>query len=224
MAMRGRRPRNLDTEKFVAQQHARYLQEHGEEGVNLLLRQIDAKGGDYYRRELYPDQGVVKQAAEDFDGYRMGTPAMEELARDMRRYYGLPKQMGDLTPAAAPLPTSSPNPAPAPAPMRAPVQEIVEQPTMMEKVTNDLVEQQQVASAEQMRQDFVDDISGGVQSRIDQAIEDLKPKGFVLDDPIADIALLTGGSLLAGGGIGAAISGNDDEEMLKKAKELGIIT
>ena len=223
--MRGRRPRNLDTEKYVAQQHARYLQEHGEEGVNLLLRSIDAKGGDYYRRELYPNAGVVKQADEDFNSYRMGTPAMEELARDMRRYYGLPKQMGDLTPDAAPLPTSSPKPAPKPSPTPAPVQEFVEPPTMMEKVTDDLVTQQQVASAEQMRQSYVDDISNGVQSRIDQALEELKPKGFVLDDPMADMALLTGASLLAGGGIGAAFSGNDEQdEMLKKAKELGLIT
>ena len=95
----------------------------------------------------------------------------------------------------------------------------------MEKVTDDLVTQQQVASAEQMRQSYVDDISNGVQSRIDQALEELKPKGFVLDDPIADMALLTGASLLAGGGVGAALSGNDEQdEMLKKAKELGLIT
>ena len=95
--------------------------------------------------------------------------------------------------------------------------------SMVEEVTDDLVKQQQVASAEQMRQQYVDDISNGVQDRIDQALEDLKPKGFVLEDPIADIALLTGASLAAGGGIGAAVS-NDEDKMMKKAKELGLIT
>ena len=97
--------------------------------------------------------------------------------------------------------------------------------SMVEEVTDDLVKQQQVASAEQMRQQYVNDISNGVQAKIDQAIEDLKPKGFVLDDPLADTALWTGGALLAGGGIGASVSGNDEtDDMLKKAKELGLIT
>ena len=96
--------------------------------------------------------------------------------------------------------------------------------SMVEEVTDDLVKQQQVASAEQMRQQYVNDISNGVQARIDQAMEDLKPKGFVLDDPLADAALL-GGAALAGGGIGASVSGNDEtDDMLKKAKELGLIT
>ena len=96
--------------------------------------------------------------------------------------------------------------------------------SMVEEVTDDLVKQQQVASAEQMRQQYVDDISNGVQERIDQALEDIKPKGFILEDPIADIALLTGASLAAGGGIGAAVSKDDDEDFIKKARELGLIT
>ena len=76
-----------------------------------------------------------------------------------------------------------------------------------------------------MRQDYVDQMTNGVQDRMDQALEVLKPKGFILDDPMADMALLTGASLLAGGGIGAAASGNDEQdEMIKKAKELGLIT
>ena len=96
---------------------------------------------------------------------------------------------------------------------------------VIEEVTDDLIEQQQVASAEQMRQQYVDDMTNSVSDRIDQALEDLKPKGFILEDPMADMALLTGASLLAGGGIGAAASGNDEQdEMIKKAKELGIIT
>ena len=91
--------------------------------------------------------------------------------------------------------------------------------SMVEEVTDDLVKQQQVASAEQMRQQYVNDISNGVQARIDEAIEDLKPKGFVLDDPLADTALL-GGAALAANGLG----NSEDPELIKKAKQMGIIT
>jgi hypothetical protein len=101
---------------------------------------------------------------------------------------------------------------------------IFRKPSVMEEVTGDLIKQQQVASAEQMRQRYVDDLSSGVQERIDQALEDLKPKGIILDDPLADTALLAGAGLVAGGGIGAAASGHDEQdEWLKKAKELGMI-
>lgn len=100
---------------------------------------------------------------------------------------------------------------------------LIRKKPVIEEVTDDLIEQQQVASAEQMRQQYVDDMTNGVSDRIEQALEDLKPKGFILEDPIADIALLTGASLAAGGGIGAAVS-KDDEDFIKKARELGLIT
>ena len=97
--------------------------------------------------------------------------------------------------------------------------------SMVEEVTDDLVKQQQVASAEQMRQQYVNDISSGVQEKIDQAIEDLKPKGFVLDDPLEDTALLGSLALLGGVGVGNATASKDnDDEMIQKAKELGLIT
>lgn len=102
---------------------------------------------------------------------------------------------------------------------------IFRKPSVLDDVTDDLIKQQQVASAEQMRQGYVDQLANGVQDRIDQALEDLKPKGIILDDPFADTALLAGAGLMAGGGIGAAVSGNDEQdEMIKKAKELGLIT
>ena len=95
---------------------------------------------------------------------------------------------------------------------------------VIEQVTDDLIEQQQVASAEQMRQQYVDDIANGVQDRIDLALAELEPKGIVLDDPLADGALWTGMGLMAGGGAVSAVGKSEDDEMIKKAKELGIIT
>ena len=96
---------------------------------------------------------------------------------------------------------------------------------VIEQVTDDLVHQQQVASAEQMRQRYVDEMTNGVQDRIDKAIEDLQPKGFVLDDPYADALMWTGMGLMAGGSAVSAFgSKSEDDEMIKKAKELGLIT
>ena len=123
--MRGKRPRNLDREKSVAQQQARYLQMHGDEGVNELLRLIDAKGGDYYRRDLFPDTAVVSQADSDFNSYRMGTPAMEEIANDMRNYYGLTPQAKAVAveaPVKAKAVAVEATPAPKDGPMQGPAE------------------------------------------------------------------------------------------------------
>ena len=232
--MRGKRPRNRETEKYVAQRQGLYLGMDPEEALKL----IDKKGGDYYKFDLYPDQGVIKNAEADFNSFRTGTPAMMQVADDMRSYYGMGSALPSSSPKSAPAPAVMATPAPVEGAMQGPAEafkdkklrevkeqmNIVDERPMVEQVTDDLVEQQQVASAEQMRQQHVDDISNGVQERIDQALEDIKPKGFILEDPIADIALLTGASLAAGGGIGAAVSKDDDEDFIKKAKELGLIT
>ena len=96
---------------------------------------------------------------------------------------------------------------------------------VIEQVTDDLVQQQQVASAEQFRQDYVDQMTNGISKQIDEALEDLKPKGFILEDPMADTALLGSLALMGGVGLGKASGSKDeDDEMIKKAKELGLIT
>ena len=102
---------------------------------------------------------------------------------------------------------------------------IFRKPSVLSDVTDDLVKQQQVASAEQMRQQYVDDIANGVQERIDLALAELEPKGIVLDDPMQDAALMAGMGLIAGGGAVSVFGGKSgDDEMIKKAKELGLIT
>lgn len=83
-----RRPRNSEREKWVAGRQARYLGVSPEE----VLGMIDRKGGDYYRSDLYPDQSVMSQAEDDFNTFRTGTTAMNQIADDMRSYYGVSSQ------------------------------------------------------------------------------------------------------------------------------------
>lgn len=92
--MNHRKRRNRDTEEYVANKQARYLGKDAKE----VLDMIDAKGGDYYRVDLYPAQNVVQAAEDEFNSYRTGTPAMEIIADDMRVYYGLkqPRVMTNL--------------------------------------------------------------------------------------------------------------------------------
>ena len=81
----GSRRRNRGTEKYVANKQARYLGMQPEEVLGL----IDRKGGDYYRSELFPDQAVMEQAEGDYSTFRTGTAPMNQVADDMRRYYGV---------------------------------------------------------------------------------------------------------------------------------------
>ena len=85
--MRSRRPRNRATEEYVAGKQARYLGKDAKE----VLALIDAKGGDYYRSDLHPDQKLIEVADGDFNTYRTGTDAMNQVAEDMRNYYGINK-------------------------------------------------------------------------------------------------------------------------------------
>ena len=67
-----------------------------------LLKLIDAKGGDYYRPSLHPQGDAAYDAIKNFAFGGHNNPLAQEVAQDMRRYYG------------ASLPTSTPVPAPAP--------------------------------------------------------------------------------------------------------------
>lgn len=86
--MRGKRPRNLELEKYVAQKQQSPLGLYNEEGLQEMMRLIDAKGGDYYKADLHPNP----QAGEAMDNMPYTaryTPLQEEIIEDMRRYYGL---------------------------------------------------------------------------------------------------------------------------------------
>jgi len=86
--MRRPRKRNRVVEKWIAQRQARMMGMYQESDIKTVLDAIDAKQGDYYRSSLNPNQELVKAAETDFDSFRI-TPTMEELGRDMARYYGI---------------------------------------------------------------------------------------------------------------------------------------
>ena len=208
------RNRNRATEEWVAQRQGLYL---GKSPENML-KLIDQKGGDYYKFDLYPNQQVISDAESDFSIFKTGTPAMTQIADDMRRYYG-------LTPSA-PLPTSIPAPAPAPAvlshpaptngPMQGPAQafaakKVAEVKQKMfgpepppARVEEDLMMQQQVAAAEQQQQQL--------ESIVTQAQEELKPKGMFIDDPYLETAILAAGALATGGVLGRATAPQEEEQ------------
>ena len=219
--MRGRRSISPGLREDIARKQARYMQMFGDNDWKIIDKAIQSKGDDYYRSELFADDKVMAQAMSDFDGFRTGTPAMNQVADDMRAYYG-------LTPSA-PLPTSSPAPAPAaappppppapaPAPAPAPVaakafkeKKVAEVKEVMfgpepppAKVEDDLIMQQQVAAAEQQQQQ--------INSFITQAQKELKPKGWFIDDPYLETALMAAAALGTGGIIGRASAPEEEEE------------
>ena len=121
------RPRNSEREKYVANKQARYLGMDPKD----VLGMIDRKGGDYYRSDLYPDQSVISQAEDDFSTFRTGTTAMNQIADDMRSYYGVESSqpqrvMTNLPPeieaqvAAVSEPYVRPQPRTAPQPKPQP--------------------------------------------------------------------------------------------------------
>ena len=132
-----RRPRNTEREQYVANKQARYLGMDPKDVLGL----IDRKGGDYYRSDLFSDQGVMRQAEDDYSTFRSGTPAMNQVADDMRSYYGVGNSqvMTNLPPEIAaqvaavselyvksqPATTQEPQPMrkPAPAPSVTPKKE-----------------------------------------------------------------------------------------------------
>lgn len=113
----GRRQRKPSVEQYVAAMQAKYLGIEPKEVLGL----IDRKSGDYYSLDLFPDQSVVKQSEDDYNAFRAGTAAMNQVADDMRRYYGIggnesPKVMTSAPPknesqvAAVPEPVMNPQP------------------------------------------------------------------------------------------------------------------
>lgn len=121
------RPRNSEREKWVANRQSRFLGVSPED----VLGMIERKGGDYYQSDLYPDQAVMRQAENDFSTFRTGTTAMNQIADDMRSYYGVgssqpQRVMTNLPPeieaqvAAVSEPYVRPQPRTAPQPKPQP--------------------------------------------------------------------------------------------------------
>ena len=55
--------------------------------------------------------------------------------------------------------------------------------------------------------------------QLDDAFEQLKAKGFILEDPMQDAALLGALALLTGGGIGRATAPSTEEELMQYQME-----
>ena len=111
-----RRTRELNgpMREGIARRQARYMQMFEEDDWKKIDRAIQDQGNDYYRTDLFPDRPTMVEAIDDFETYRTGTPAMERVADDMRRYYGLNKsQPIQPAPVATPVPVPvKPNVAP----------------------------------------------------------------------------------------------------------------
>ena len=77
--------------------------------------------------------------------------------------------------------------------------------------------------AQELNEKYVNDILGyDVQARYDDI---LKPRGIVFKDmhPLEEAALFGGAALLTGAGANAAVSGSDEEDFERWAREKGIV-
>jgi len=72
---------------YMAPKQSRFMGMFDDGASDKITQAINNKG-EIYRLDRYPDQAVAKQAQSDFDGFRTGTPAMEQIGQDMRRFYG----------------------------------------------------------------------------------------------------------------------------------------
>jgi hypothetical protein len=74
-----------------------------------------------------------------------------------------------------------------------------------------------------LAEDYVNDILGyDVQAEYEEI---LKPRGIVFKDmhPLEEAALFGGAALLTGAGANAAVSGSDEEDFERWAREKGIV-
>ena len=214
-----RKPRNLSpvVREGIAQKHARFMGMHGDDNWKQIDRKIQDAGNDYYLIELFPNQKLMDEAQSDYDGYKLGTPAMNAVGEDMRQFYGLasPAAIKQELAVIKQEPTViKEKPAvikEKPAAVQGAPAVIVKNPEP--EATKEVV-QEAVETAEELKKAYINDILGyDVQKRYEDI---LKPKGYVIDDPLLE-AVLFGSAALGLGGIGgAAISGNNENKPLTR--------
>jgi len=216
-----RRALNPEQVSYMAPRQARYMQA-GDDGAERIAKAINDKG-EIYRIDLYPDQELAKQAQADFDGFRTGTPAMEAIAKDMRAFYGMPRQMGDsgitlspteaaliakhasgkLSPEDSQTVVRSLQSASRPQPKAEPKATTSRPPVINEPSINPIPQGTKQAAAEELKNEYV--------NKIQKAYDDLsKTKGIFTDSALTDAAILGGGSLALTGiaGLGGADGGD----------------
>lgn len=210
-----KRGRNIETEKYVARNQAAVM---GGIDPEDLIKLIDAKGGDYYRGDLLSTP-ELQEAYKNLGMTQSNSPMFAlqaQILDEMRGYYGLNQPVRQAV--------ASPEPKPKP---NRPQRTIGKLPLNMrhEEYTDGSVinvgpeQGPKQAEAQQLKEEYINKIVGyDVQKRYEDI---LKPKGFFMDDPLLEAALL-GGAALGTGAVGAAaISGDDEEERIKWAIENG---
>jgi hypothetical protein len=208
-----KRRRNIETERYVARKQAAAM---GGIDADELVKLIDAKGGDYYRAELNPTPGA-REAYDNLGMTQSNSPMIavqQDLLDDMRKYYGInssvpsatdpvyryDSHMGERVPN---IPTPAVTPATAQKTQSTmPLQSKVEDTPKAEEVIHQ-------EAAQKLKDDYVNEILG---YDLDERINEIsKPKGILLDDPLADTMLWGSAALLAGGGIGRVTAPKEDE-------------
>ncbi len=180
----------------MAPKQSRFMGMFDDSASDKVTQAINNKG-EIYRLDLYPDQTVAKQAQSDFDGFRTGTPAIEQIGQDMRRFYGFGTPAAPTAAAIAPRVTASPvttvrevpQPKQEPYPMQGP----------------NPMQGPKEAKAQQLKEDTVNKILGyDLQKMYDQI---KNTKGLFTDSALTEAAI-AGGSVLGLTGI-AGLGGAD---------------
>ena len=216
--------------EYGAPKHARFMGMFGD-GDNAKVAQAMKGKGELYDIGLFPDKEVAKQAQSDFDAFRMGTPAMQQIGADMQRFYGFntgqpvtrelvseasqrPAEVLYQSAAARPGPPAR-HPVDIPDPFGPGTVPVQRSQKPLGPQTNAYPESMpagpnpQQQAAIDLKDDYVNHTVG---YDVQQMYEDiLKPKGFLLEDPMADTALWAGAAMLAGGGIGRATAPKEEE-------------
>ncbi len=81
------RQHGLEALQYYAQRQNRFMGLFDDEKGTELAKRMQAKG--LYNKNLFPDQAVRKAADAAFSNFQLGTPEMNAIGQDMRRFYGI---------------------------------------------------------------------------------------------------------------------------------------
>ena len=184
-----------------------------------LLKLIDAKGGDYYQPALHPQGDAAYDAIKNFAFGGHNNPLAQEVAQDMRRYYGVSLPNSTPAPALAPTPKARPiNTTAMQGPEPPPAQEFKDakvetvkdtNPNAVSAKTQEILEQDQLMAAQQ-----IEELSG-IGPRAAQELEQSGSNDLDM--------LLLSGALLGTGAVGAGVGrATAPEEELTDEEKLAL--
>ena len=241
--------------EYAAPRQARMMGMFGDAVAGVVAIAMRNRN-DIYNIDLYPKRDVAAQASADFDAFRMGTPAMIEIGDDMRKFYGMNTAQPvrpELISEAAQLPvqaqvqaqTAIPAPPPVHPAAKATPEPVITAPvTPAQQAANDLKDDYVNHTVGYDVQDRLDNIMQDYNTQIesqrqiddtrkmiDDAIDDLKPKGYLIDDPMIEAGLFGTAAFLAGGGLGRATAPKEEEladysdpQLIEALRDRGFIT